>query len=140
MIEAKNILERVMKQGVDDAICEVNRFKKSQVRFANSDIVLTNTVSKTVASIFIARKGRLIGADIDDLSSVDASIKQLVKMSNAMAPNRDYKGIAKGKFVYAKGEPTASGLHEKIVDYAHECITAAESAGAKRSEIGRAHV
>jgi PmbA protein len=132
-IDPKEMVEKLLRFEADDAICDVSKSQTSQVRFANSDIVLTSTVYKTVVSVFIARKGRLMGAEIEDMSNIDASLRQLVKLSSSMAPNRDYRGIAKGKFTYVKEEPTASGMHENLVDHAHECITSAEDAGAKRS-------
>jgi len=132
-VDPEEVITKLKKMDVDDAICELQTQVISQVRFANSDIVLTNTGTQSLLRVFLAKDKRVATAEIEDASEIDSLLRHLIKISASMPRNENYRGIAKGKFTYPEEGSGVPDLHEKLVDYAHECITSAESAGAKRT-------
>lgn len=131
----ENAVAKALKLGADDAVCKVSVSNTKQVRFTNNEIVSTNIYDKIGGSIFLSVKKKIVASDVDDLSQLDSALSDLIKLARNMKENKDYFGIAEGKFKYRKPEfdRKIPKLNEELVDYVTEGINAALSAGARRA-------
>ena len=97
------LMNKLIKQGVDDVIIKLIISKNYQVKFYNSRIdVIKNFDSKTM-SVFVAKGKKTIITGVKDLTKkgLEKKAKQIIKFLGFL-PDRDYYGIANGPFKYRK--------------------------------------
>jgi PmbA protein len=128
------IVEKALALGAQDAICTLVESNTKQIRFANSSITASKSWNSRTAGVFLAREGRVVATEINDFTTVDQSLEDLVKMSRVMEPSQNYLGIAGGEFQYrqVKADGSIPGLLEELYDYVDAAISSARDAGAKR--------
>jgi PmbA protein len=135
---AERIEKKFTKAGVDDAIVTISEETKTQLKFSNSKISATQTWKSMNIGLFAAINKRLVSTSIEDYSdkSIDAALKKVMAFANAVQPNSEYEGIAKGPFRHKQIERTydanVENLGEKGVDLAEEGIKIARGNGAKK--------
>jgi len=134
----RDVIDETVKKalglGATDAVVSLERLDKSQIKFANSEVVVSQAWSEMGMAIFLAFGKRVVTSSLNDLSRIDAVLAELRKSSAKTPENADYRGVAEGKYKYRK-----LPLDRKIVDsedalvgLAWKGIEAAESNGADR--------
>ncbi len=138
--------KKLIENNADDVVVCLEGGKKTQVKFANNNIVATQTWDAMSMGIFASFKGKIIFTNLDDLNknTADEKIKHILKFVKTMSPNQNYRGIYPGPFKYSKNEnydKQIENLSDKSVDLVEEGINSALNEGAKRAsgvfEFGR---
>jgi PmbA protein len=131
------LLKNLSKQ-VDDVIISLSNTKKTQLKFANSNIVATQSWQSRQIEMFISYKKRILTTQLLEFSkkSADELVKKAMAFVKTLEPKEEYAGIAKGPFKYKKSE---KGYDKKIAEMDSESVGIVESAmnsaveqGAKR--------
>jgi PmbA protein len=128
------IVQRTLEMGADDVICTLDISDMKQIRFANNSITASKSWSQMVAGIFLVKNQRVVATDVSDLSMIDDTLKDLLKMAEAMEESQSYQGIAEGKFDYKINQPDKRipKLMGELFEYVGSTIDSALNAGAKR--------
>jgi PmbA protein len=127
---AHGLVQDARDEGARDAIMEVSEGSTQLVRFSNSEIDSTLSWSERHAHVFVAVGKRTLAADIRDLDDARAQVRELVRAAKGAPENKEYGGIASGRFKYKPGR--ADPAIVKLKDparHVHEAIRAAEAEG-----------
>ncbi len=129
------IVLKAQEMGADDVICSMNSLNRKQIRFANNSIIASKSWSEKIVGIFLTKDQRVVATEMSDLSTVDDTLRDLLKMAKAMEKSQSYQGIAGGKFDYRSSQPDGRipKLLDELYDYTGSAIDAALNAGAKRA-------
>jgi PmbA protein len=105
---AADVVELCRKLGADDAVAQLFVGNTTQVKFANSAIAITQNWSEASLNVFVACRKRTASVTLEDLDHlvVRSSIERLLKIAKASQPNKDWAGLARGPFSYAKPKDT----------------------------------
>src|SRR2546426_2990123 len=129
---AERIVDKAIALGCKDAVAGVAVNRSYQIRFAQTQIVISNRWRETAASVFIVYKKRVVASDIKDMTRIEPQVENLVKIAKVSQENPDYAGIAKGPFKYDR-----LSVDKKIVDlidgsdHVQAAVSAALEEGAK---------
>ncbi len=136
----KLALELAEKIGVDQAILQVNRSKRRQIRFAKSQIVVSKQWWDYSLGVFLVKDKKLLGTAIKNLQSreaIEKAFDEFKSLLNVMKPNQDFHGIAEGPFSYPTVESLydkkVAALGEEAVELVGTAIQAAKEKGAPMS-------
>ena len=134
---AKYLVKRLSKKA-DDIVVSLTNGRKTQIKFANSNIVATKTWEEQQLELFINYKKRIITTLLCNFSkkAADDLIKKSINFAKTLQPKQDYYGIAKGPFEYKEIEEdydeNIKQLSEESIDIVKQGINAAHEQGAKR--------
>lgn len=128
---ASGLVEEARDEGAKDAIAEVFDRSVQLVRFSNGEIDSTLSWTERHAHVFVAVGSRTLVSDMRDLGEAPARTRELVRNAKNAPENKDYGGIASGRFRYRTGraDPAVVKLKDPA-RYVHEAIHAAEREGA----------
>src|SRR3989344_6341360 len=142
-MDKKEILDylhnKLTENGADNVVVGLEGGKKTQVKFANNNIVATQTWDAMSIGIFASFKKKIVFTNLDDINkeSADNKIQHILKFVKTMSPNENFKGIYPGPFKYEKikncYDTKIEDLSEKSVDLVQAGINSALDAGAKRT-------
>ncbi|MEW5937844.1 MAG: TldD/PmbA family protein [Candidatus Thermoplasmatota archaeon] len=130
----EEIVAKARMHGATDAIAILERSDAHQVKFANSEIAAVKSWLDTSLLIYFAAGQRVVSAVVSDLSRVDSVLSNLEKSAKSAPENKDFHGIAGGKFKYADVpmDKRIVSMEDRLTDLTWEGINAAEKEGAKR--------
>ncbi len=138
MSELKEIAQRMVEvartAGADDVIAEAIVSEVKQVRFSNSQIDAVNSWSERHLSLQVAIGKKAVASDVRTLDNLDPYVKALVEIARKAPPNKNYEGVASGRFKYRRGR--GDGKIVKLRDasrFVHEAISGAARFGADNS-------
>ncbi|MFH0815631.1 MAG: TldD/PmbA family protein [Methanobacteriota archaeon] len=125
---------KALRIGATDAVVSLDRLDKSQIKFANSEVVVSQAWSEMSMDVFLAFGKRVVTSSLNDVSRIDAVLAELKKSSAKTPENKDYFGVAEGKYKYRKLplDKKIIDSEDALVDMAWRGIEAAESNGADR--------
>ena len=131
------ILEGLEANGVEHAVVEVSEGKTKHVKVMDNRIDSLVSSSFSMASIFAARKGRVMFTNIEDLTAASAteSVKSVAHGLSLITPKDYYYGIADGPFKYGRRplNDRRISLEEYSVEgIVSETVEAALGAGAAK--------
>lgn len=128
---AHGLVQKARDEGAIDAVVEVFDRSTTLVRFSNSNVDSVLSWGEQHAHAFVAVGRRTLVSDIRDLGSADAQVRELVRSAKGSPENKEYAGIASGRFRYRPGraDPAIVKLRDPS-RHVHEAISAAESEGA----------
>jgi PmbA protein len=128
---ADELVRQARVEGANDVVAEVFDSKTHQVRYSNSSIDASNWWGEKHAHLFMAVGKRTVSTDIRDLASAKGLIPELITTAKASPVNKDYAGIASGRFKYKRSRPDPKILSMRSpAKYVHDAIGAAEREGA----------
>lgn len=127
---AFDLVRAACDDGADDAVAETFDSSTRLVRFSNSEIDSTLSWTERHAHVFVALGKRTLVAHIRDLEASRAQVRELVSRARNAPVNKEYGGIASGRFKYKPGraDPAVVKLRDPA-KHVHEAIRAAEAAG-----------
>jgi predicted Zn-dependent protease len=134
---AKYIVKK-LSQETDDVLVSLSDGRKTQIKFANNNIVATKTWEQQHLELFVNYKKRIVTSVLREFSqkAADELIRNAVKFAKTMQPKEDYNGIAKGPFSYQEIKESydedIKQLSEKSIDIVKHGIDSATEQGAKR--------
>lgn len=96
------LMKNLKRRGADDVVLFFARGKSNLLKFSNSKIATTKNWDLATLLIFATFDKRIVVTTMRDLSeaSLTRAASQLSRFARHLAPNRDYRGIAEGKFKY----------------------------------------
>ncbi len=98
------LLAELKKRGADDVVLQLGREESQQLKFSNSKISTTKSWDLSVLFVFATVDKRIVVTTVKDLSKKSLA-RTAVKVSQFvkhLAPNKGYRGIAKGPFKYGQ--------------------------------------
>jgi PmbA protein len=134
---ARYVLNSLSKQA-DDVAISLTSGIKTQIKFANNNIVATKTWEDQQLQVFISYKKRIMTTVLHNFSksAADALIKNSIKFVKTLQPNEEYSGIAKGPFQYQEidegYDEKISQLYEQGIELVRAGRDAANEQGANR--------
>lgn len=128
------VVEQATGKGADDVVCTVHDSTRKQVRFANSEITISKSWESVGADIFVTKDRKVMYTSVNDFSTLDKTIEDMLAFVKMMKESRNYQGIADGPFTYnQRGFDKRIGeLGPELVDFAGQAIDAAVENGANR--------
>lgn len=129
---AEGIVARAQKAGARDVVANVGVNRSYQIRFAQNQPVISNGWREQSAFVGLSVDKRVVGTTVEDLSTVDKAVDDLVSVARKSQENPVYGGIAHGPFEYA-GLQVDKGIVnlEEGASYVEAAIGAALEEGAK---------
>ncbi len=128
---AERIVKRGLKAGAQDVVASVDVNRSYQIRFAQSQPVISNTWRERAATVGLVVDKRVVATQIQDLSKVDKAVDDLVALARKSQENPLYGGLAEGPFTYQDFSPDKRILDlGEGGDYVEAAINAALSHGA----------
>jgi PmbA protein len=146
------IVEKALKLGADDVVCNIRDNLGKQVKFVNNQVAVFTTWNTINAAVFLSYKKRLVGSSLDTpenmetmtplhglslkKENIDKFLEKLIKTAKVLEPKKDYYGIADGKFKYKKILESYDKKIEvggKEIHFVQDAIDAALEEGTKRS-------
>ena len=126
-----------LKEEFDDFVVSSSLGEKTQVKFANNNVVTTKFWESQNIEIFASWKKRLVSTNVQDMRKevIDKTIKQLYSFARKSDPNPEYYGIGKGPFRYSSFplyDDRIANL-ENPFTYVKDAINSAQENGAERS-------
>jgi PmbA protein len=131
------LLKRLKEKGAEDVVLHASLSFGQQLKFANSKIVKTGTERTKGIGVFSTIEKKVIETTIKEPTKkrADEVVNNIFKFSKYIPKNKEYFGIAEGKFKY-KNLPYDSKIEklgDKSVDIIEDAINIASREGAKRS-------
>jgi PmbA protein len=128
---ASCLVQNARDEGAKDAVVEIFDGSTQLVRFSNSEVDSTLSWTERHAHVFVAVGRRTLVADIRDLGTAGAQVKGLVRNAKRSPENKEYGGIASGRFKYKPGraDPAVVKLRDPA-RHVHEAIRSAKAEGA----------
>jgi PmbA protein len=136
---SRYILAKLKKEGADDVVISSGSKSSLMIKFSNNLVNTTKTVDLSTVGIFMAMDKKLVSTNLIDLrkSTADTTIRKLMSFAKSAEKNKDYHGIAEGKFKYKDTEggydPKLEKLGENSVDIVKDALSLSAKEGAKRS-------
>ncbi len=130
---------KLAKKGAKDIVITIEERNSVQVKFSNSKISVTQVWQEARMNVFAAINQKIISTSLKEFSekAADENIALIFRFADAIQPNKEHVGIAKGPFNYRAGKDLYDGkiadLREKMADYVEKGINAAEKHGAERT-------
>ncbi len=128
---SRQVVDIALSAGADDVIAEAIVTEVKQVRFSNSQIDAVNSWSERHLSLQVAIGKQVVASDIRTLEGLAPYARALVELARKGPPNRNYEGVASGRFKYRRGSGDSKIV--KLRDpsrFVHEAISGAERFGA----------
>ncbi len=131
--------EKLARKGASDIAITTETKDSLQIKFSNSRISIVQSWQEKRISIFAAIGKKTISTTMKEFSerAADEIIAGIIKFSEALNPNNEFYGIAKGPFTYRETkdlyDSKIAELNEKLIDHVESGINAAEKNGAIRS-------
>lgn len=128
---ASSLVQIARDEGAKDAVVEIFDGSTQLVRFSNSEVDSTLSWTERHAHVLVAAGRRTLVADIRDLGTAGAQVRELVRSAKRSPENKEYGGIASGRFKYKPGraDPAVVKLRDPA-RHVHEAVRAAEAEGA----------
>ncbi len=132
------LLEELKRKGAEDVVLQLGCGETTLIKFVNNKISTTKTWESTNLSIFASKNQKIVTSSLRSFNKETAKkcAENMMKSLGKMQPNKDYQGIAKGPFKYAKEQecydPKVESLTEEMVDMVKQAIDTAKKK-AKRS-------
>lgn len=125
---ASELVEVARDAGANDVIVEVADATTNQIRFSSFKIDSSNWWRERHAIAFVAVGKRTMSTDIRDLSDARRQVAALVGMAKLTPENKEYAGIATGRFKYTRSrvDPKVASIRDPS-RYVHEAIAGSES-------------
>ncbi len=102
--KASELVDVALEEGAKDVAVEVFDTSIDQIRFSNSMIDISNHWSELHAHVFVAVAGRTMASGVRDLRKGAGTVRLIVKHARASPVNKDYGGIASGRFKYKRSQ------------------------------------
>ncbi|MBW2995659.1 TldD/PmbA family protein, partial [Candidatus Woesearchaeota archaeon] len=136
-IQISKYLAKQLSKKTDDVLVSLSNGRKTQIKFANNNIVATKSWEEQFSEIFINYKKHIFTTVLKTFtkSAADNLIKNSLKFVKTLKPKTDYFGIAKGPFKYEPEkdyDENIAGLSEGGIDIVEQGVNAAFEQGAKR--------
>jgi len=114
---SKFIVRRLSRRA-DDVLVSLTNMRKTQIKFANNNIVAAKTWETQQSEVFINYKNRIITTLLHEFSrrAADDLIKKSISFAKTLQPKKDYHGIAQGPFKY---EEIKENYDEKVKKSSH---------------------
>ncbi len=132
----KYLLKSLLEKGCNDVVLNKYNFKKTQLKFANNEIVLTTNWESENIGVFVSYDEKTVVTDISEFSKkeLDVSVQKIVNFAKQMQKNDEFRAIAKGPFRYKQAKDYFDPAIHKInaIDMVNSGINAAIKNGAKR--------
>lgn len=126
----EDVVNLCKKLGADDAVAKLSSTNDMQVKFANSAIAITQNWSGMSLEVFVAYKKRTASVALENLDHavVRSSVERLLKIAKNSQPNRDWVGLARGPFKYARPkdsfDPVLLNQKDRAIDWVNAAIEA----------------
>ena len=136
-VNADGIVKAVMAKGFDEAVAQSSLGRCSYLKITNSKIDLIVEKFSESGMIFASKQKRQVFTNLQDLGerSIENGAERARELVGTVERNKDYYGIAKGPFKYARGAGCDKKIegytNETIADIAYSCINSALENGAK---------
>jgi len=134
---AQTALGEAKKLGCEDVSVVSVLSHENQVRFANNEITLVNSVRDVTIDVYIAKsKKRIVGSSYNPTEKgIHQFIENLVRSCAALPESKDYVPLPNGPFTYHPRHANYDvGVTDApLVDFAKEAINGALSTGATRA-------
>ncbi len=131
--------DRLLKKGASDCVITTERHDSIQVKFSNNKISVIQSWQESKMNVFAVIDKKIISTSLKEFNekSADESISLIMKFAETIPQNAEFKGIAKGPFMYRDTkdlhDSKIAELKEKLIDYVELGINAAAKNGAVRS-------
>jgi len=126
----KEILNKLLKLGADDAIVKITEADIEQVRFSRNRIDIAKNWLERSIDIFVAIGKRTIFTTIRDFEDIDRSLKNIIDFAKRGSENQSYYGIAKEGFNYRDIEFDKKIMDADCKEYVHEALNEIEGTAA----------
>jgi len=128
---ASDLVHLARDEGAKDVVVEAFDRSIQLVRFSNSEVDSTLSWSEKHAHVFAAVGKRTLVTDIRDLGAAAEGVKALVRAVKNAPENKEYGGIASGRFKYKPGRPDPAIVSLKDpAKHVRDAIGSAHRAGA----------
>jgi PmbA protein len=106
-------IKKAEKLGATDAVAQLSRESRSQIRFANNTMTTLQNWETEKLELFLSFNKRIVSTSLDMITkkSIDAALANLAKLAKTAKPKEDFGGIADGPFKYKK----VAGCYDKRV-------------------------
>lgn len=121
--------------GADDVICTTIDENKEQIRFLYNDPIISKFWDTVNARIFLAKDKKVVSTTISNLDTLDATLENLIQLTDVMQENKNYNGIADGRFRYRNtnvDRAIVDADDSVLVDIVDKGINAALENGGKK--------
>jgi len=131
--------EELLTNGADDVVIGLEGGKRTQIKFANNNIVATKTWDALSAGIFSNFQKKIVYTNLEEFNklAVDNKVKHILSFVKSMSPNDNFRTIAKGPFKYEEiqdgYDDDIDYLSEESIDLVEKGIQGAIDAGASRT-------
>lgn len=99
-IRASDLVDKALKMGADEAVCQVVRERTQQVRFSNNEITVAKEFNSVGCKNFVANGKKKTLFTLENMERIEEDLKRSVKFLDKMQEDKDYSGIAEGPFKY----------------------------------------
>lgn len=136
---AEYVKDKLAKKGANDVVVSAEERTSTQIKFANSRISATQTWQESRINVFAAINKKIVSTTLKEFSerAADENISLIMKFADAIEPNKEHLGIARGPFSYRDDKTLfdnkVADLKERLVDYVEAGINAAAKNGAIKS-------
>ncbi|MBI5871787.1 TldD/PmbA family protein [archaeon] len=130
----ERMVNYLLKLGMDDAIVQKKTCNFNLAKFSENRINTLKSGSFQGFSLFIAKDKRIFLTTIKDIKRFKEDMERIARILKVMPENKDYNGIASGRFKYKKPE---QAFDKKLMsldaaDLIEKAINSALSEGARR--------
>lgn len=126
----KEMLNKLLKLGADDAIVKITDEDTEQVRFSRNKIDIAKNWLERSADVFVAVGNRTMFTTIKNFDNVDESLKMVMALAKKANENQSYHGIAKERFDYKPIEFDKKIIDADCKDYVHAALNEIEGTAA----------
>ncbi len=129
------VLSEAKRLGCEDVSVICNSSKDSQVRFANNNITLVNSVQDLGLFLYVSKqRKRIIGVSYNPTrQGIERFVSNLVKSCEALPASPDYVPLPDGPFLYSGHANYDLKVEDApLVEYVKQTIDGAIHAGASR--------
>jgi PmbA protein len=129
------VVKEGRRGGADDVAATCVREDVKMIRFSNNQVTVSQAWHSCITNVMVAVRKRVGIGSIEDLSrgSVKHSLAELLKLTNASKPNKDYARLPQGPFKYTPSQANLGSIKSSdLVAYVKATISSAISNGADR--------
>jgi len=133
------LLKKLQEKGASDIVLSMRGGKKTQIKFVNNQIAASKTWDNVSLAVFLNYNKKIVATSLQNFSTkdIDSAADKLIKFGDAIKPNENFRGIAKGPFDYKPVEKVydkkIAELDEDCIDFVEAGINAATEEGAERT-------
>lgn len=126
------VYDRLLKNGVDEAVVQQSDSQTRQIRFSESRKDLFNTWDESTISVFAAIGKRVAGITIKDYSGIDEAVAGIAELCRKVPENPEFMGINPERTsISPRNVPPMES--DKVGEYSEAMMNGASDAGSERS-------